>query len=82
MIEGCWGHPATRTPHAHGHGAANGTRWLWSYPVEGLVRKLATSSDVLYAAVDTPNSGFALYALRRAEQRTPGPGADARPGNA
>jgi outer membrane protein assembly factor BamB len=37
---------------------------LWSYPVDGLVTKLAASSDVLYAAVNTLNSGFALYALR------------------
>ena len=37
---------------------------LWSYPVEGLSRKLAASSDVLYAAVEAPNSGFSLYALR------------------
>jgi outer membrane protein assembly factor BamB len=37
---------------------------LWSYPAEGLVMKLAASSDVLYAAVDGLNSGFALYAMR------------------
>jgi outer membrane protein assembly factor BamB len=37
---------------------------LWSYPAEGLVTKLAASSDVLYAAADAPNSGDALYALR------------------
>jgi outer membrane protein assembly factor BamB len=37
---------------------------LWSYPAEGLVMKLAASSDVRYAAVDAPNSGYALYALR------------------
>jgi outer membrane protein assembly factor BamB len=39
-------------------------RPLWSYPVEGLPRKLAAGSDVLYAAVDGLKSGFALYALR------------------
>jgi outer membrane protein assembly factor BamB len=37
---------------------------LWSYQVDGLVRMLAASSDVRYAAVDGLNSGFALYALR------------------
>jgi outer membrane protein assembly factor BamB len=37
---------------------------LWSYPAEGLVRMLAASSDVLYAAAYAPNSGAALYALR------------------
>jgi outer membrane protein assembly factor BamB len=37
---------------------------LWSYPVEGLVTKLAASSDLLYAAAEIPNSGYALYALR------------------
>jgi outer membrane protein assembly factor BamB len=37
---------------------------LWSYPVQGLPRKLAASSDALYAAVDGLNSGFALYAMR------------------
>jgi hypothetical protein len=37
---------------------------LWSYPVDGVVWKLAASSDVLYAAVDGLTSGFALYALR------------------
>ena len=37
---------------------------LWSYPAEGLVTKLAASSDVLYASADAPNSGYALYALR------------------
>jgi outer membrane protein assembly factor BamB len=36
----------------------------WSYPVEGVPRKLAASGDVLYAAVDGLSSGFALYALR------------------
>ena len=39
-------------------------RQRWTYPVDGLVRKLAASSDVLYAAVEAPNSGFSLYALR------------------
>jgi outer membrane protein assembly factor BamB len=39
-------------------------RQLWSYPVDGLVRMLAASSGVLYAAVDGLNSGFALFALR------------------
>ena len=37
---------------------------LWSYPAEGVVTKLAASSDVLYAAAGAPNSGYALYALR------------------
>ena len=36
----------------------------WSYPAEGVVTKLAASSDVLYAAAGAPNSGYALYALR------------------
>jgi outer membrane protein assembly factor BamB len=39
-------------------------RQLWSYPVEGLVTKLAASSDTLYAAAGAPNPGYALYALR------------------
>ena len=39
-------------------------RQLWSYSVEGLPRKLAASSDFVYAAVDGLSSGSALYALR------------------
>jgi outer membrane protein assembly factor BamB len=37
---------------------------LWSYPIDGLVRMLAASNDVLYAAAYAPSSGAALYALR------------------
>jgi outer membrane protein assembly factor BamB len=37
---------------------------LWSYPAEGLVTRLAASSDILYAAAGAPNPGYALYALR------------------
>ena len=47
----------------HAFSARTGQQ-LWSYPVEGLPRKLAASSRALYAAVDGLNSGFALYALR------------------
>jgi outer membrane protein assembly factor BamB len=36
----------------------------WSYPAEGLVTKLAASSDTLYVASGAPNPGYALYALR------------------
>jgi outer membrane protein assembly factor BamB len=37
---------------------------LWSYPADGLVTKLAASSDTLYAATSAGNPGYALYALR------------------
>jgi outer membrane protein assembly factor BamB len=53
-------------------GATGGRRWSAGVgaPVAalvvtaGVVAKLAASGDVLYAAVNTLNSGYALYALR------------------
>ena len=37
---------------------------LWSYPAEGLVTKLAASSDTVYAAAGAGGPGYTLYALR------------------
>ena len=37
---------------------------LWSYPTEGLIRKVATSGSTLYAAVDAAGPASVLYALR------------------
>ncbi len=37
---------------------------LWSYPVEGLITKLAASGGTLYAAVDAAGPASVLYALR------------------
>jgi outer membrane protein assembly factor BamB len=37
---------------------------LWSYPIEGVVRKLAAGSGTLYAAVEAAGRDGGLYALR------------------
>jgi outer membrane protein assembly factor BamB len=37
---------------------------LWSYPVEGVVTKLAAGKDTLYVAGGAGGSGYTLYALR------------------